>query len=191
MPKITAATVTEHRVAQRRALIAAAEAIIGELGVAAVTPRSVGERAGLARSSFYEYFPSKDDLLAALAIQAFDEWETEVRAAVSAATPGRARLHAYVEATMRMTGDGKHALATRMRRTELSPKGFEAIMAMHDSLAAPLRDVLDDLRIPDAPAQAALVQGLLNAGVQLIEHGAPADAVTARITTILDTGLHA
>lgn len=191
MPKITAPTVAEHRVAQRRALIAAAETIIGELGVAAVNPRSVGERAGLARSSFYEYFPSKDDLLAALAVEAFDEWGAEVRAAVSAAAPGRARLHAYVEATMRMTGDGKHALATRMRRTELSPKSFEAIMAMHDSLAAPLRDVLDELGIPDAPAQAALVQGLVNAGVQSIEHGAPAEVATARINAILDTGLHA
>ena len=191
MPKITAPTVAEHRVAQRRALIAAAETIIGELGVAAVSPRSVGERAGLARSSFYEYFPSKDDLLAAVAIQAFDEWGVEVRAAVSEAAPGRARLHAYVDATMRMAGDGKHALATRMRRTELSPKSFEAIMAMHDSLAAPLRDLLDDLGIPDAQGQAALVQGLLNAGIQLIEHGMPADAVTGRINAILDAGMHA
>lgn len=191
MPKISAPTVAEHRVAQRGALITAAKAIIGELGVAAVSPRSVGERAGLARSSFYEYFPSKDDLLAAVAIQAFDEWGAEVRAAISAAAPGRARLHAYVTATMRMAGDGKHSLATRMQQTDLSPKSFDAIMAMHDSLAAPLRDLLDDLGLPDGSTQAALVQGLLSAGIQLIEHGAPAEDITAQINAILDAGMHA
>lgn len=191
MPKITAPTVAEHRVAQRRALIDAAEAIISELGVAAVTPRSVGERAGLARSSFYEYFPSKDDLLAAIALQAFDEWGVELRAAVSAAAPGRARLHAYVEATMRMTADGKHSLALKMQRADLSPKNFDAIMAMHDTLTAPLTDVLGSLGLSSDPTHATLVQGLLNAGVQLVEHGVDAEAATSSINSVLDAGLHA
>lgn len=103
VPKITAPTVAEHRVAQERALIAAAVAIIAEDGVRGISPRAVCERAGLARSSFYEYFPSKDDLLAAIAVEAFDDWAAELEAAMGAAAPGRARLHAYVEATIRMT----------------------------------------------------------------------------------------
>mgnify|MGYP001327303695 CR=1 FL=1 len=191
MPKITASTVAEHRVAQRSALVAAAESIIAERGVAAVNPRTVGERAGLARSSFYEYFPSTDDLLAAIAIQAFDEWAAELNAAVSAAPEGRARLHVYVEATMRMTADGKHSLATGLQQVDLSPKSYEAIMAMHDALADPLRTLLEQLGIPDAATQAVLVQGLLTAGVQLVGHGAQAHAVSESITAILDAGVRA
>jgi len=191
MPKITAPTVAEHRVAQRRALIDAAEAIVCELGVTAVTPRSVGARAGLARSSFYEYFPSRDDLLAAIALQAFDEWGAELRAAVAAASPGRARLHAYVEATMRMTADGKHSLALKMQRADLSPKNFDAIMAMHDTLTAPLTDVLGSLGLSPDPTHATLVQGLLHAGVQLVEHGVDAETATSSINSVLDAGLHA
>lgn len=189
MPKITAPTVAEHRIAQRRALLAAAEAIIAGEGVAAVTPRLVGERAGLSRSSFYEYFPSKDDLLAAIAIQAFDEWVVELKAATSAAAPGRDRLHAYVEATMRMTADGKHALATGLRQADLSPKSFDAIMAMHDTLVAPLRDLLEEMQIPDPGTRAMLVQGILNSGVQLVGHGASAASMSASITAILDSGI--
>src|SRR5690554_6931307 len=191
MPKITAPTVAEHRVAQRRALIDAAEAIVSELGATAVTPRSVRARAGLARSWFYEYFPFRDDLLAAIALQAFDEWGAELRAAVAAASPGRARLHAYVEATMRMTADGKHSLALKMQRADLSPKNFDAIMAMHDTLTAPLTDVLGSLGLSPDPTHATLVQGLLNAGVQLVEHGVDAETATSSINSVLDAGLHA
>ncbi len=190
VPKITAPTVAEHRVAQRGALIAAAEQIIAEGGVTDISPRSVSERAGLARSSFYEYFPSKDDLLASVAMQAFEEWAAELRAAMAAAAPGRARLRAYVEATLRMTADGKHTLATGLQQTDLSPTSFEAIMAMHDTLATPLRALLEELRIPDASAQAVLVQGIVNAGMQLVGHGVKAEDVADSVTSILDRGLH-
>jgi AcrR family transcriptional regulator len=189
MPKISAPTVAEHREAQRRALLDAAEQIIRESGVAAVNPRTVGERAGLARSSFYEYFPSRDDLLAAVAVQAFGEWAEEVRAAVDAVPPGRSRIHAYVDATLRMTADGKHELATGLRQADLSPSSYDAIMAMHDSLAGPLRSLLEELGMPDPARQAALVQGMISAGVQLVGHGADPADVAGSINALLDEGL--
>lgn len=189
MPRISAPTVAEHRAAQRAALIAAGEAVIREQGVAAVTPRTVGEKAGLARSSFYEYFPSRDDLLAAIAVNAFDALAAEVDAVVAAAPPGRARLHAYVAATMRMSADGDHDLATGLRDAELAPKDFEAIMAMHDRLTGPLRTLLEELGIPDAGTRAILVQGLVNAGVQLVAHGVPVETVIDSVVRMLDHGL--
>lgn len=191
MPKITAPTVAEHRVAQRAALLAAASAIISEQGVAAVNPRAVGERAGLARSSFYDYFPSKDDLLAALAIEAFERWAEELDAAVAAAPPGRARLHAYVEATIRMTADGKHDLATELQQAELSPKSYDAVMELHDTLTTPLRNVLLELGLPGDPAATTLVQGVIAAGMQLVAHGMPVEETVDAVTALLDHGVGA
>lgn len=189
MPKISAPTIAEHRAAQRAALMAAASVLISEQGVAAVTPRAVGERAGLARSSFYDYFPSKDDLLAAIAIEAFEEWAAELDSVIAAAAPGRARLHAYVEATIRMAADGKHDLATELQQAELSPKSLEAVMEMHDTLTAPLQNVLLELGIREDPALLTLVRGVISAGMQLVAHGATADATVASITTLLDRGV--
>lgn len=191
MPKISAPTVAEHRAAQRRALLAAAEAIVAEHGVPAVTPRSVTAHAGLARSSFYEYFPSIDDLLTAVALQAFTDWAEELEAAIVAVPPGRARLHAYIDATLRMTADGRHGLAAGLQQADLSPSNREAIMALHDTLAAPLSRLLEDLGVPDAAILGALVQGMVSAGVQLLEHGASASSVAASITSILDDGIPA
>lgn len=189
MPKITAPTVAEHRVAQRAAVMAAARAIIAEHGVAAVTPRAVSERAGLARSSFYDYFPSRDDLLAAIAIEAFERWAEELDASIAAAPPGRARLHAYVEATIRMTADGKHDLATELQQAELSPKSYDAVMEMHDTLTAPLHNLLVDLGLPRDPIVPTLVQGVITAGMQLVSHGMTVEETVAAVTRLLDGGV--
>ena len=188
MPKISAATVAEHRAAQRTALLTAAEHLLEEAGLAGVTPRSVAERAGLARSSFYEYFGSRDDILTAVAIAAFDNWGAEIDEILSA-VPQEERLVAYVGATMRMTADGKHAIAATLQQAELSPSRHEDIMAMHAAFLGPIATLLREAGVPDADTHAVLVQGLLNAGVQLVTHGVDPAAATATITALLEKGL--
>lgn len=103
MPKISAPSVPEHREAQRAALLAAAEAILLQDGVGGVNARSVTERAGLARSSFYDYFPSKSELLVAVATKAFELWREEIEAELARWAPGTERLRAYIATTLRMT----------------------------------------------------------------------------------------
>lgn len=190
MPKISAPTVAEHRAAQRAALLRAAEALVHEAGVPGVTPRAVAERAGLARSSFYEYFGSRDDVLAAVAIDAFQRWDAEVEEALQG-VPAGDRLRAYVEVTLRMTADGRHDIAATLQQADLSPSSYDDIMALHDTLLRPLTAVLEEAGVPDLGVHVALAQGLLNAGVQLVTHGADAEAVAGRIVGVLQSGLPA
>jgi AcrR family transcriptional regulator len=188
MPKISAPTVAEHRAAQRSALLKATEDILLETGLTAVNPRTVAERAGLSRSSFYEYFGSRDDILTAVAIDAFDRWASEIDEALAAADT-RDRLRVYVDLTMRMTADGKHGIASILQQADLSPSRYEDIMALHDALLNPIKTLLAERQVPDVMAYATFVQGLLGAGVQLVTHGADADLVSSRIVDILTSGL--
>lgn len=188
MPKISAATVPEHRAAQRAALLTATEQLLSEVGIAGVTPKSVAERAGLARSSYYEYFGSRDDVLTAVALAAFERWLAEIEAALAAA-PDADRLRTYVVATMRMTADGKHDLATTLQQADLAPSRFDDIMALHASLLTPVVSLLRELDVPDVESHAALVQGLLDSGVRLVTHGVDPDAAAAMITRVLSKGL--
>jgi hypothetical protein len=127
--------------------------------------------------------------LAAIALEAFAAWTAEVSAAVDALPPGRERLHTYVTKTLSMAADGKHSLATQLRGVELSPTSHETIMAMHDSLVAPLRALLDELGVDSPASTAMLVQGMLGAAVQGVDHGASADETAAAVIRILDTGV--
>lgn len=188
MPKISAPTVGEHRAAQRAAILKAAGEILVASGLEQVTPRAVAERAGLARSSFYEYFASRDDALAAVAVDAFGEWEAELSHALSKPTP-MDRLRAVVETTLRLTADGKHDIAAILQRARLSPSREEDIMLLHDKLLAPLDSLLRDLDVPDLEIHRSLLRGLLNSGMELVNGGRSVSEVAARITALLERGL--
>jgi len=189
MPKISAPTVAEHRSAQRATLLRTAEEILLDEGIDKVTPGHVATAAGLARSTFYEYFPSRDDLLVALARVAFDAWGTEVAAAVESADPGRSRLHAYVTTTLRLTADGRHGLATALRDVPLSPKGRDDIVALHTALHGPLARVLREIDVTDGHTAAVLIHGLLGSAMQLVTAGKAYVDAAADVNSILDHGL--
>jgi len=189
MPRISAPTVAEHRAAQRAALIQAGQDVILESGLAAVTPRAVCERAGLARSSFYDYFATKDDLLVAIAIAAIEAWDEDIAAAMAGAEPGLPSLRVLVDATMEMTADGRHAIAGALRDAHISPSRFEDVMALHDALIRPLVQVLEQLEVPEPATVAILVQGVLGAGIQLVTHGADHAKVAADVYALITQGL--
>ncbi|QEV99453.1 TetR/AcrR family transcriptional regulator [Microbacterium caowuchunii] len=189
MPKITAPTVAEHRVAQRAALVQAAESVLRESGLAGINPRVVCERAGMARSSFYDYFPSKDDLLVAVAIEAFERWDREIEEALEGIETPEGRLEALVEATMRMTADGEHDIAAPLRQAELSPTRFEDLMVLHDALLRPMNQAITDLGVPDPDRAAMLANGLLGSGVQLVQHGVDPHTVARDVYRMLTRGL--
>ncbi|WP_353815184.1 TetR/AcrR family transcriptional regulator [Agromyces sp. SYSU T00266] len=189
MPKISAPTVAEHRAAQRTALLLAARELLEAEGVGAATPAAVTRRAGLSRSSFYEYFASRDDLLVAVALQVFDEWNAELDDALAAAAPGIERLRAYVMAALAMTADGRHRIANVLREADLSPTSREDMMAVHDRLTAPLVRVLDELGVADPRTTGAFVQGALGSAMQLVSHGVPVQSTASGLIGMLEHGI--
>ena len=46
-------------------------------------------------------------------------------------------MRAYVEATMRMTADGKHSIASILQQADISPSKYDDIMALHTTLLRP------------------------------------------------------
>jgi len=189
MPKISAPTVAEHRAMQRAALVRAGEEVLLEAGLAGVTPRSVCERAGMSRSSFYDYFSTKDDLLVAIAIDAIERWDAEIEEALAGVEPGLPQLRAFVDATMAMTAEGKHAIAGVLREADLTPSSFDDLMTLHDALLRPVLRVLGDLGVEDAQRAAVLVEGVLGAGIRLVSHGTDHRAVADDVYRMLTRGL--
>ena len=188
MPRISAATVAEHRLAQRKALLKAAAELVVSEGAAAVTPTSVAERAGMARTSVYDYFPSREDLLVAVALDAFEQWGRDLIAYLDGVPAGLPRLRRYIDATMGMAADGRHMLATAFGGIELSPESAREIAAMHDGLQGPLVDVITEAGFDDPVADAPYVQALISAGVVRVAHGEPADEAAERIYRFIVDG---
>lgn len=172
MPKILAATVVEHRAAQRAALLDAARSLLSA-GPGAGVPSlaDVAARAGMARSSVYSYFTSREDLFDALVADTFPRWSSYVRDRMARqSTPG-AKVLAFVDANLHLVASGEHALAMTL-----------AAVAGTDALATSSRDLDEELRTPlvaalrehgstDAALTAELVQALVFAVSRMVETG--------------------
>src|SRR6202030_1704035 len=99
---------TARLAARYEAIIGAARALASESGLAAVQIVPVAERAGIAAGTVYRYFPSKDDLVAAL-VGATAEREIAAVRSAAAAAPGplsalAAAIMAFAASTLRHDG---------------------------------------------------------------------------------------
>lgn len=189
MPKIEADSVAQHRANREQALVDAARHLLLTDGITAVTPSNVAARIGLARSAVYTYIHSGRHLLARLIDEDFTSWATHVDTAVRAAGPDpHERLHTYARATLQLAAAGTHQVVTALWDAPLDEQLRSHVDALRHQLAAPLRAALAD-RGDDAPdTTAALAQSIVDAAMQLIRAGRPADPVVQRALQFLRAG---
>lgn len=178
MPKIDAPTVAEHRAQKERAILAATVELLTTIGQDAVTPAAVAERAGLARTSVYQYHPSSASLVAAAVEELFRFAQIEVGEALAASgTDPVERLRGYVMAMLRLAQAG-HSPNRPISLVGAPDACRLRIRRLHDDLMAPLVGIVADLGASDARLQAALASGSIQGAVALVEHGADLHATT-------------
>lgn len=76
-----------RRATATREILDAAKANIAEHGPAGLALRAVARDLGMTVQALYHYFPSRDDLLTALIVEAYEDLATAVRTALEAAPP--------------------------------------------------------------------------------------------------------
>lgn len=174
MPKIQASTVAEHRAAQRAALLDAARGLLSR--DPADQPPSLAEvarRAGLARSSAYSYFRSREDLLDALIVDTFPRWSAYVTERMRRhGEPGR-RVLAYVDANLHLVARGDHALVRALASAGRPEALAASSKLLHDELRAPLEVALREFGASDPVRMAEVVQSVVFAITRMIEDGTP------------------
>lgn len=160
MPRISAATMAEHHAERRRALLDAARTLLAETGEAPPVGL-VASRAGLARTSVYQYFSSVDELLTAVVADVFPTWAAQVSERVARATTPGERVWAYVEANVDLFAGAEQAVALALARV-VDPTVLRAPMReFHARLQIPLQEALSDLGDPEPAAVAEHVDSLI------------------------------
>ncbi|MGW4693611.1 TetR/AcrR family transcriptional regulator [Kitasatospora cineracea] len=191
MPKIRAATVAEHRQLQRAALLQAARVLLAEGGREALSFGALAARAGLARSSVYEYFRSKSELVEALCTVDLPLWAAEIEAGMAVCDSAAERIEAYVRGQVALATDPVHRAVVAVAEYELDDAARSRIRAAHSGLTAMVVRTLEELGHGRPGVAAALLQGVVEAAVRQIERarGEDGTAGVAAVREIADAAV--
>lgn len=191
MPKIAAATVAEHRSLQRRALLDAARDILASGESKSPSLSAVAQRAGLARSSVYQYFKSREDLLEAVIADIFPRWSGFVAQRMAGAATAAGQVLAYADANLELVAQGEHAVMRGLAMAAPGAALAESSKVLHEQLRGPLVDALSRAGTTQPQHLAELIQAVVRAGSQMIENGVQSDDVRDVVRQMLEPYLRA
>lgn len=186
MPRIDAPTVAEHRAGRERALLDAARTLLTEAPDRVPTLAEVGELAGLSRSSVYQYYASREDLLRAVVSDSFPRWQERLAAGLAAAEGPTARVLAYLRVNLELVADGEHALARTLAVVAPSDELERRSRAFHEELLGPVSSALTELAAPDVALVAELVNAVVHAASRHVEVTGEVDRAYAAAAALLE-----
>ena len=189
MPRIETETLAQHRDWRRNQLIEAAASIALESGGAAVTVAAVAQRAGLSRTSVYEYFGSSADLIADLVLEELNNFAGYLRNAVADTQEPIESISAWIQSALTYIADGRHLLAKALNATSLPQERTAAIGTAHRALLAPLVAGLSSMGVKDTQRALLFIQVITDASTKRIEGGYDAEAEIESATAFCIAGL--
>ncbi|QFZ19146.1 TetR/AcrR family transcriptional regulator [Saccharothrix syringae] len=189
MPRISADTLAEHRANRLRDLLDAGRDIVATEGADALTLAALARRVGLSRPSLYEYFRSREELVAAIVTDELPGWVRKLAEAVRAADGVSAKVEAYVRAELEIIADGSHGAVVALSAHALPEAARSRIRAEHDKLLAPLVDVLVEAGVPGPGLRAQLIHGAVEAAARVLRPGDGGHNATV-VAALVDQVLH-
>jgi AcrR family transcriptional regulator len=127
----------------RAVILAAAAHEMAESGFHGMSMRDLARATGRSLSSFYTHFPSKEDILFALHVEAFDALLASAERAIAPASDPSERLHAFVLGHVRYFVEHRDLMRVLLREAAAVPAPQRSLVrARKDRYFAMGRDLL-------------------------------------------------
>ena len=174
-PRIDAPSIPEQRELRQRQLIDAALSLALESGAEAVTVTAVATKAGLSRTTFYEYFSSSADLIADLVMEELGTYRDRLLNAVEGSTGSIEYIECWIAEALHYVADGRHLLVKSLNSITLPEYRKAEIAQGHRALMGTISDQLKDIGISDLQSALSYVQNSLDTAATRIESGKNAE----------------
>jgi AcrR family transcriptional regulator len=142
MPRIRAASIDEHKLLTRGALLDAAWRVIAEAGTADVPLGEIALGAGVGRTTFYDYFEDRDDVIASLVEEKLPDVIKQLIEAVPADIGSAERLARLVIATVEFVAtDPVFGVILHREAGRMGPDAQTRIRRSHSELATEMASI--------------------------------------------------
>lgn len=170
-PKIQEATIVEQRKMRQRQLMDAALSLAIEGGVDSVTVSAVAKKAGLSRSSIYEYFSSSADLIADLIMEEMAHYNQSLLKAVGDVADPYLYIELWIAQALQYVVDGRHLLIKSLNSVSTPNFRKSDIALGHKKLMATITKPLTGIGLDDLALGLAYLQNTIDAASVRIESG--------------------
>lgn len=200
MPRIRAASIAEHKVITRALILETAQELFGTWGYRDTSFGDIAAAVGIGRTTLYDYFADKDDLLASLVEETLPPTIKAMVEQVPSDLPPTERLHRLIASTVEFVA--LEATLGRLLHREvpkLSESAQQRVANAHQILA---REFIDAYRagveagtlkqLPPGLAGRFLNDMIMSAAQVLIDSDHPADdlaTVTGAMSDLVFNGL--
>jgi AcrR family transcriptional regulator len=191
MPKIQTSTLAANREFRRQQLISVAMELATDGGAESITVAAVAQKAGLARSSIYEYFSSSSDLVAELILEELDYYTRRLADAIGEATDPFHKIELWIAESLSYVADGRHMLVKSLNSISTPDSRKEEIAIGHRRMLAPLRQSLIETGVADVQSAGAFLSSVTDAASIRIDAGNEAELETSNAITFAIAGLRA
>lgn len=168
MPRISAATVAEHRAQVQQRVFDAWGRLITEHGYDGITLADLAAEAGIGRTAIYNYFPDKEAVLLAYAARQIDTFLADLQAKLAGATSASEQLRIFIRHHL-VDFTTRPLLPGPQLATLVGDKAYGELARHTSPLEDALRAIIDDgvasgeFRAPDSSAAAAMAIACIGA----------------------------
>jgi AcrR family transcriptional regulator len=142
MPRIRAGSIEEHKALTRRQIFEAARELLAEVGTAEINLADLAAVAGIARTTLYEYFRDRDDLIASLVEDTLPDVIAELIAGVHEELAPDQRLLALAAGVVEfVAADPVLGVILHREVPRLGPTAQDRIRLAHSDLSAAMTGI--------------------------------------------------
>ncbi len=145
MPRISAATLAEHRALVLGRILDAFGAEMVHSGFTGLTLARVAQRAGMARNTIYNYFADRNELMLAFVERSVADFMARVGRELAALPHAKDRLEVLIRAQISAFAvePGAGSTTGMLEGGSLPPEVFDALMVRLSGLHGMMRQVLE------------------------------------------------
>ena len=137
MPRIRAESIAAHKEQTRRQILDAAGELFVEFGYSDTALADIAADVGVGRTTLYEYFPDKEEILLALVEDTIPGFIDRIITGLPAGTTHRERLGELLVASLLFVSDESNVGTMVMREVpKLSPEAQARVRSSHQRLEA-------------------------------------------------------
>ena len=152
-------------------ILQAALSLIADQGADSVSMNSVANLTGLSRPAIYQYFSSREHVLAEVVINEIADLSNAIDEKLAQHSSPLEQIRVWIHYSLAHLASPEHRAIAEISMQSLPAESQRMIQAMHGHLLTALLSPIVEIGIKDAPATAHLIFASVSASAKRIKDG--------------------